>query len=188
MMTVLPPVVQPSLGEMALMQGMAAVGYRPGYRAETEMRHLKYDPEQVNKTHNCNIFPRLDPVSWLCDHVWSCYEQTCCQIQPTVDPQHLVLEKWQPTTMILSLKYLFPSPRPSPEISSCLLDCPHSSNNSGYTWGRTWERIWNRNKHCKELRWGWIILNCFLIVVIWNIRQQIICNSIHCITLLILIA
>ena len=26
MMTVLPPVVQPSLGEMALMQGMAAVG------------------------------------------------------------------------------------------------------------------------------------------------------------------
>ena len=35
MMTVLPPVVQPSLGEMALMQGMAAVGYRPGYSAAT---------------------------------------------------------------------------------------------------------------------------------------------------------
>ena len=34
MMTVPPPVVQPSLGEMALMQGMAAAGYRPGYRAE----------------------------------------------------------------------------------------------------------------------------------------------------------
>ena len=27
------PVVHPSLGEMALMQGMAAEGYRPGYSA-----------------------------------------------------------------------------------------------------------------------------------------------------------
>ena len=36
MMTVLPPVVQPSLGDMALMQGIAAVGYRPGYKAAME--------------------------------------------------------------------------------------------------------------------------------------------------------
>ena len=49
MMTVLPPVVQPSLGEMALMQGMAAVGYRPGYSAAkmvtmtSSMRYAMFD-------------------------------------------------------------------------------------------------------------------------------------------------
>ena len=33
-MTVDPPVVQPSLGEIALMTGIADVGYKPGYRAK----------------------------------------------------------------------------------------------------------------------------------------------------------
>ena len=36
MMTVDPPVVQPSLGDMALMTGMAEVGYNPGYNAAAE--------------------------------------------------------------------------------------------------------------------------------------------------------
>ena len=39
MITVDPPVVHPSLGEIALITGMADVGYNPGYRAEiTEKR------------------------------------------------------------------------------------------------------------------------------------------------------
>jgi hypothetical protein len=36
MMTVEPPVVHPSLGEMALITGTAAEGYNPGYSAEIE--------------------------------------------------------------------------------------------------------------------------------------------------------
>ena len=36
MMTVDPPVVQPSLGEIALITGTAVEGYRPGQRAEIQ--------------------------------------------------------------------------------------------------------------------------------------------------------
>ena len=32
--TVEPPVVQPSLGEIAFITGIADVGYKPGYKAE----------------------------------------------------------------------------------------------------------------------------------------------------------
>ncbi len=38
MMQVDPPDVQPSDGEMALMQGMAEEGYRPGYSAGKEAK------------------------------------------------------------------------------------------------------------------------------------------------------
>ena len=41
MMTVEPPVVQPSDGEMALMHGMADDGYRPGYNAKTNLDFLR---------------------------------------------------------------------------------------------------------------------------------------------------
>ena len=34
MITVDPPVVHPSLGEIALITGIADVGYKPGYKAE----------------------------------------------------------------------------------------------------------------------------------------------------------
>ena len=40
MITVDPPVVHPSLGEIALITGMADVGYNPGYRAE--IRYLEF--------------------------------------------------------------------------------------------------------------------------------------------------
>ena len=39
MITVDPPVVHPSLGEIALITGMADVGYNPGYSAE--IKYLK---------------------------------------------------------------------------------------------------------------------------------------------------
>ena len=38
--TVEPPVVHPSLGEIALITGIADVGYKPGYSAETRIKNV----------------------------------------------------------------------------------------------------------------------------------------------------
>ena len=40
MITVDPPVVHPSLGEIALITGMADVGYNPGYSAEIKYLNI----------------------------------------------------------------------------------------------------------------------------------------------------
>ena len=51
MMTVDPPVVQPSLGLIALMHGMAEDGYRPGYSARNVNSALK----QRRKEHGLSL-------------------------------------------------------------------------------------------------------------------------------------
>ena len=50
MITVEPPVVHPSLGEIALITGIADVGYKPGYKAKKKCKF-----PMILWDHKCEI-------------------------------------------------------------------------------------------------------------------------------------
>lgn len=88
-MTVAPPVVQPSPGLMALMQGVAA-----GRQERTQSRGCTKVETEADQGWAGSPDLQKGPGVGLCVHAWSCYAQTCCPTQPAHGHPHS--RSWTP--------------------------------------------------------------------------------------------